>query len=671
MNRRRHAGNAALLVLVLLLFIDPRVLSARARQKEIIPFEPGDTIEEIRYKIDHNGYEFTVEENWVFNMSPGEKERFFSRHAPLHPRKHDASDDIGPLAGCLGKMQLPSNFDWRNYGGRSYIGPIRDQGACGSCYAFGACAAAEGTYNWFMQLFNEDCADFSEAFIAFCLSDRYSGFDGCNGASYDYEELDALVDYGVCNESVYPYLYYEWDCLSSSWIEDRVRFSSWHRIPCGDIDAIKTAIMTYGVVDAAVFVTTTFEAYSSGIYEEEDHSVCDGTPCYYTAANHAIALVGWNDNGDPENNGYWILRNSWGESWGESGYMRIKYRYAGAECAACYLDWAPLPTPTPAARRYLSVFKGSAPNTDLLLYREPEIGDMTYWDAVARNPSPAMTDTHAIPGGDVVASAGVDLDGDGEDEMAVLKRDFGSDMNLYIYEGLRPPSQHNKFPIAYDLWVIPAGNNILLMANAGDVNGDGREDLAVLRKEYGNDYNLYIYQSPYRGDFTYEAALNKNEAPLARDLWLISRGNDVVAMAGADRDGDFKNDGLAVLRNQSGDYNLYVWKTPVYDDLTYTQSLARQNGFDGPGTPQAMDLWVIPTGNNLATMSPVQYLDAPEGKIAVVNGITGDQNLYVYNLPRYPDKSHFDALARNPSPLARDLWIIPSGNDTVDMLGTN
>ena len=49
--------------------------------QDILPFEPGDALEEIRYKIDHNGYSFEVAENWVFNMSPAEKSRFFSRRA--------------------------------------------------------------------------------------------------------------------------------------------------------------------------------------------------------------------------------------------------------------------------------------------------------------------------------------------------------------------------------------------------------------------------------------------------------------------------------------------------------------------------------------------------------------------------------------------------------------
>ena len=304
-----------------------------AESAEMLRFEPEDTLEDIRAKIEHNGYNFTVDHNWVYDMSTEEKREFFTRHTPLFPKPSDGYGGVGPLAKHLGERQLPSSFDWRDYNGHSYIGPIRDQGDCGSCYAFGACAAAEGSYNWANGKYDGNCADFSEAFVAFCLSDYYPGFGGCTGANYDYEELTALVEHGVCNDDVYPYTDHEQACQSSSWDAPRTSFQSWHRVGCSDIEAIKTAISTYGVVDAAVYAGTAFTAYSGGIYQDLKTS-CSSDPCYYTQTNHAIALVGWDDNGG---DGYWILRNSWGTDWGESGYMRIKYTSAWVACEAAYL----------------------------------------------------------------------------------------------------------------------------------------------------------------------------------------------------------------------------------------------------------------------------------------------------------------------------------------------
>ncbi len=300
-----------------------------------IPFRTGDTIAAIEAEIEANGYDFKVAPNWVTRLPEAERSQLLSRRMPLLPRYRTGSvDDAGPLV-VRSVDSLPSSFDWRNYNGHSYIGPVRNQGGCGSCYAFGACAAAEGTYNVAMGRNDGDCLDLSEAFLAFCLDQYYSGYDGCNGSDYDYEELDALVERGVCRESAYPYTAVDNGCVSGSESAPRVTFAGWYRVPCGYIAAIKSAIMTYGVVDAAVEVDDAFEAYSSGIFSDGNTSPsCDENPCYYTDTNHCIALVGWDDNGG---DGYWILRNSWGDGWGENGYMRISYNAAHVSCEVCYL----------------------------------------------------------------------------------------------------------------------------------------------------------------------------------------------------------------------------------------------------------------------------------------------------------------------------------------------
>ena len=97
-------------------------------------------------------------------------------------------------------------------------------------------------------------------------------------------------------------------------------------------------MITYGVLDAAVYVTDDFMNYDSGIYSDSN-TTCDTIPCYYSPTNHAISLVGWDDDPPEGGGGVWILRNSWGSSWGESGYMRIRYTSALVAAEACYLTW--------------------------------------------------------------------------------------------------------------------------------------------------------------------------------------------------------------------------------------------------------------------------------------------------------------------------------------------
>ena len=89
------------------------------------------------------------------------------------------------------------------------------------------------------------------AFITLCLTPLYGGLHGCSGSDYEYEELDALIEKGVCYEEQMPY-----DPFQQSYPYEAapptVRFISWHRLPCNDITAIKTTIRYFGVVDAAV-----------------------------------------------------------------------------------------------------------------------------------------------------------------------------------------------------------------------------------------------------------------------------------------------------------------------------------------------------------------------------------------------------------------------------------
>lgn len=313
------------------------------RSAEVRRFMPGDTLEEIREKIKINGYNFKVDHSRIYDMSPEMRKQFLNRHKSVRPKDATGTlHDAGPLSSRMEGGPLPEKFDWRDYDGHSYIGPVRDQGSCGACYAFSACAAAEGTYNKVTGRYDDDCVDFSESFIAWCLGglEKYvDHFYGCAGADYDYYELTALTDEGIVREGSFPYVEYD-PGSCEHWDDPRTVFSGWYRIPCGDTEAIKIAIREYGVVDAAVLTTDAFLAYSEGIYEDANITCPEG---YYAETDHAIALVGWDDTPPEGGGGCWILRNSWGEGWGEDGYMRISYNAAHVACAGTYLVYDPVP----------------------------------------------------------------------------------------------------------------------------------------------------------------------------------------------------------------------------------------------------------------------------------------------------------------------------------------
>jgi C1A family cysteine protease/chitodextrinase len=299
--------------------------------------------------VKENGY--TIERAVCIRSNKGEEERIpllklmELNGEPLNAEVKRTVPSVQEIAkvdpNFTASKSLPSEFDWRNYNGHTYIGDPRDQGGCGSCYAFGASAAAEGAYNFATGSYDSNTADFSEGWIAFCLSElpAYSShFSGCNGADYDYQELQALVDVGHIDESYFPYVdATNQSCPSTTDNAPKIKFDGWYRVACADVDAIKTAIMTYGVVDAAVYVTTAFQNYSGGVFTDS-YTTCNTNPCYNATTNHAISLVGWGvDASDGE---YWILRNSWGSSWGESGYMKLSVHASHIDCSVCYMVYA-------------------------------------------------------------------------------------------------------------------------------------------------------------------------------------------------------------------------------------------------------------------------------------------------------------------------------------------
>ena len=231
---------------------------------------------------------------------------------------------------------MPESYDLRNIGGHSYIGPVRDQGKSGSCYAFASLAAAESTYNLAKGLYDDKCADFSESFIVWAMDPYYTGLKGGDGADASFDELQALVDYGVCSEKDFPYTITKPEDTHMD--APRVKFASWHRLPAYDVETMKRALLAYGALDVGIAASDAFDDYEGGVLIDGNTTVDGPADCYVDSANHAVALVGWDSS-----TGTWILRNSWGSSdWGEAGYANVTYYSMGATLSPTYLvydDW--------------------------------------------------------------------------------------------------------------------------------------------------------------------------------------------------------------------------------------------------------------------------------------------------------------------------------------------
>ena len=212
----------------------------------------------------------------------------------------------------------PATYDWRDYG---KVTGVRNQGSCGSCWAFGML----GSYEAILAINGEGLNNLSEQFLVRCNTHGY----GCNGGWWCYDDM---YD-GIPLESCYPYTATDGSCNHSCTlyypVDDWYLVGSSSGVPT--TSAIKQAIYDYGPLSVAVYVNSAFQNYTGGIFNS----------CSNYSPNHAVVLVGWGSD-------HWIMKNSWGTSWGESGYMRIAFGCSNIGYAASYaLPEDTIPDTTP------------------------------------------------------------------------------------------------------------------------------------------------------------------------------------------------------------------------------------------------------------------------------------------------------------------------------------
>jgi len=200
------------------------------------------------------------------------------------------------------RAALPASFDWRNNNG-NFVTPIKDQGNCGSCWAFAATAALESQV---LKTSGQSSPDLSEQIVVSC-----SGAGSCNGGYIDTVS-DFLRDTGTNLETCYSYTETDGNCdnACANWTNSTSRIDSWYEV-ANTVADMKNAVYTSGPVVTTMAVYSDFFSYRSGVY-----SYTSG----YLAGYHAIVIVGWDDS-----QSCFIVKNSWGTWWGDSGYFRIAY----------------------------------------------------------------------------------------------------------------------------------------------------------------------------------------------------------------------------------------------------------------------------------------------------------------------------------------------------------
>ncbi|PSR87959.1 Cysteine proteinase [Actinidia chinensis var. chinensis] len=196
---------------------------------------------------------------------------------------------------------LPESVDWRESGA---VAPIKDQGSCGSCWAFSTVAAVEGVN----QIATGELIQLSEQELVDC--DRtYDA--GCNGGLMDYAFEFIINNGGIDTEEDYPYRGVDGTCDPERKNTKVVSINDYEDVPPYDEMALKKAVAHQPVSVAIEASGRAFQLYLSGVFTGE----CG------RALDHGVVVVGYGtDNGAD----HWIVRNSWGTSWGENGYIRME-----------------------------------------------------------------------------------------------------------------------------------------------------------------------------------------------------------------------------------------------------------------------------------------------------------------------------------------------------------
>jgi cathepsin L len=214
---------------------------------------------------------------------------------------------------------LPESVDWRKEG---FVTPVKNQGQCGSCWAFSATGALEGQY--FRK--SKQLESFSEQQLVDCSHSQ--GNMGCNGGLMD-NAFKYVKTKGIEKETDYPYKGKDLRC---NYNESKVvtRVSSFSTIAKGNETALQIASATVGPISVAIDASqSSFQFYKSGVYNEPR--------CSSASLDHGVLLVGY--GADPQNNLFWLVKNSWGVKWGEAGYIRMsrnKKNQCGISTMASY-----------------------------------------------------------------------------------------------------------------------------------------------------------------------------------------------------------------------------------------------------------------------------------------------------------------------------------------------
>lgn len=252
-------------------------------------------------EADQGKHTYWLSVNKYADMSSAEFVKVFNGHNATLREESNVGSNIQFVHND--NLQVPDSVDWRTEG---YVTPVKNQAQCGSCWAFSTTGSLEG------QHFKKTgkLVSLSEQNLVDCSAK--TGNQGCNGGLMDQAFKYIKENAGIDTEASYPYEGKDGSCRFQAQSVGATD-TGFVDVRSKDEDALKQAVGTIGPVSVAIDAShVSFQLYSHGVYHQNF--------CSETRLDHGVLVVGYGTESSAD---YWLVKNSWGATWGEEGYIKM------------------------------------------------------------------------------------------------------------------------------------------------------------------------------------------------------------------------------------------------------------------------------------------------------------------------------------------------------------